>query len=415
MIDRARPFVTNADEAIWQTITANTRYYKLNFNELHDFTSVVALIQTEEAAAQLPGNRLLYLATAAHFFCAITEHSAQSGLATRKRDQETPWHRIMYEKPFGQDLASAHKINECIADHFDESQIYRVDHFLTKELVSNIALMRFTNLVFEPLWNNNYIEQVQIILSETIAIEGRGSYYDAYGALADVVQNHMLELLALIAMEPPRMLTGDFIRAQRAKVLEAVQVKDGILGQYEGYLDEPQVAPNSKTDTFAALALTINNPRWQGVPFYFKTGKGLDKKETVIHIKFKNAHCLLTRGCPTDSNWLTINVAPEATFSLSLNAKKPGSSDEVVPVAMDFCHSCIFGDRAPEEAYEVVFDEVMRGEQSSSVRFDEIEYAWRVIDVIHAKQLPMFRYQQGSSGPDELKEFETQHGMKWKS
>jgi glucose-6-phosphate 1-dehydrogenase len=291
--------------------------------------------------------------------------------------------------------------------------VYRIDHYLTKEVVSNIAMIRFTNCVLEPLWSNRYIDHVQIILSESVGIENRGGYYDAYGALRDVVQNHMLELLALICMESPEKLTGDYIRMERVKVLKKLQFLDGILGQYEGYEQEPQVKSNSTTDTYAVLKLAVNTPRWSGVPFYLKTGKYLHKKETIIHIKFKQVNCLLLQGCPTDSNWLTIQIDPEATFVLTLNVKKPNSM-EIVPVGMEFCHSCIFGLQTPQ-AYEVLFEEIIRGEQSVSVRFDEIEYAWKLIDAVEDKKLPLFKYAKGSTGPQEEKQFIDKHGMRWRS
>ena len=410
-----RQFVDNVDEDVWQELVKRTYYQKLNFLYKEDYVALCERVEQLEKEYNLSGNRLFYLAAAAHHFCPITHHSAQSGLAQKLAEDASTWHRIVYEKPFGHDLASAHEVNACIAKWLNEDQIYRIDHFLTKEIVSNISLIRFTNSVFEPLWNNRYIDHVQIVLGEQVCMEGRGAYYDAYGALRDVVQNHMLELLALIAMEPPEKLTGDFIRKERAKVLEHVAVVDGMLGQYHGYTKEKDVKPDSKTDTFAVLYLTVDNHRWSGVPFYLKTGKCLDKKETVIHIKFKQVDCLLVRNCPTPSNWLTIKVTPDATFSLQLNAKKPDVSDEIVSVAMEFCHSCVFGPRTSAEAYETLLEEVMRGEQSVSVRFDEIESAWRIIDTVRAKDYPLYTYEVGTSGPKEIERFEKKHGMRWRS
>ena len=223
----------------------------------------------------------------------------------------------------------------------------------------------------------------------------------------------MLELLALIAMEAPEQLTGEYIRTERAKVLEKVRYDDGILGQYENYIQEKSVRPNSNTETFAALKVYIDNPRWAGVPFYLMSGKCLDKKKTIIHIKFKQVECLLLKGCPTESNWLSIEVSPEASFSLTLNAKKPGFRYDLIPVKMEFCHSCIFGIHTAE-AYEVLLDEVIHGEESVSVRFDEIEYAWKIIDRITDQKLPVHTYACGSKGPEQVKEFEQKHGMRWR-
>ncbi len=414
MINAAQPFVEKGDEAIWQTLRSNSFYKKINFTADADYKSLNNFVQECERKQGIAGNRLFYLATSASFFCPITHNSAQAGLLQRKEEKDPIWHRIVYEKPFGHDLKSAREINECIKNTINETQVYRIDHYLTKEVVSNIAMIRFTNCVLEPLWSNRYIDQVQIVLSESVGMEGRGAYYDAYGALRDVVQNHMLEMLALICMESPEKLTGDYIRAERVKVLEKVRFIDGILGQYNGYLSEKSVSENSRTDTYASLKLAVETPRWKGVPFYLKTGKKLDKKETVIHIKFKQVDCLLMRGCPTDSNWLTLQIAPEAIFSLTLNAKIVGSTDQVEPVKMEFCHSCVQGVQTPE-AYEVLLEEVMRGEQSISVRFDEIEYAWKVIDDIESRQLPVYSYAQGSTGPQEEQQFDDKHGMRWRT
>ncbi len=414
ILDKAQPYMVTLDQALYATLRANTYYKKVDFLRSDDFTALAAYVADIEKKHHLSGRRMIYLAAASNYYCSITRHAAESGLAKKKLRTDEIWHRLVYEKPFGHDAASAHEINECIASFFDETQIYRIDHYLTKELVGNIALVRFTNCVFEPLWNNRYIDQVQIILSEHVGIEGRGVYYDAYGALSDVVQNHMLELLALIGMESPEWLTGDHIRNERAKVLEKVVVVDALLGQYAGYTHEKMVRSDSTTETFAVVALMINNARWAGVPFYLKTGKCLDKKETSIHIKFKQVDCLLTKHCPTDSNYLTITVSPEASFSLTLNAKKPGVSDQVTPINMEFCHSCVFGTVTPQ-AHEVIFEEIIRGDQSIAVRFDEIESAWRVIDAIKKMDVPLYTYPKNSRGPVEVQEFSRKHGIRWRS
>lgn len=415
IMQRMKEFINQFDEPSWRLMEERMFYEQVDFTEESDFHTLEKQVKAIEKKFTLTGNRLIYVAAAANYFCSITNHIAIAKIMEKKKEDARPWQRIIYEKPFGHDLASAHEINACIQKSFDENQIYRIDHFLTKELVSNIALIRFTNCVFEPLWSNRYIDQVQIIINEELGIENRGAYYDKYGALADVAQNHLLELLALIGMESPEKLTGNYIRSKRLEVLKNIEVVDGILGQFEGYTREKFVAPTSKTETFAALFLRVNNPRWAGVPFYVKTGKCLQKKETIIHIKFKQVDCLLTHSCPVPSNWLTIEVSPEATFSLTLNVKKPGQSELVVPVAMEFCHSCLFGAQVPQ-AYEVILEEVIRGEQSISVRFDEIEWAWRVIDTVRAHHFPLYLYPCESNGPKELEtEFEEKHGMRWRS
>ena len=418
ILNRAKEFITiDSDPAVWQKLKDNFSYQQLNFKDLNDFKKLEKFVSKKEKEHQFPSNRLVYLAASADFFCEITENLAASKLVTKLSSKDTIWQRIVYEKPFGHNLQSALEINACIKPLFNESQIYRIDHYLTKELVGNITLIRFTNCIFEPLWNFQYIDNVQIILSEKIDIGNRGPYYDKYGVLADVVQNHMLELMALIAMEQPKQLTGEYIRDERAKVLEKIKIIDGMVGQYDSYQQSPGVQKDSQTSTFVQLKAEINNHRWSGVPFYLKTGKCLDKKETKIHIKFKQVECLflVADKCPIESNYLTIEITPEAAFTLTLNAKKPGMINEVIPVKMEFCHSCIFGQVTSAEDYVVLLGEIINGEQSVSVRFDEIEATWKVIDSVNKMNLPVHKYKCGSAGPKEAKEFEQKHGMRWLS
>lgn len=413
MLIRAQEHISQHDESVWDILRDRSFYKRVNFANEQDFDALREYIELlEKQHGFEKAHRLFYCATAPSFFCSITRSIACTRLAIKHDIHDDVWHRIVYEKPFGHDLASAHEINECIKEFFYESQVYRIDHYLTKDVVSNIAMIRFTNIVLEPLWSRNHIDQIQIILSETVGVEMRGKYYDQFGALRDMVQNHILELLALICMESPKKLTGDFIRIERAKVLEKVRLIDGILGQYKGYRQEKDVVADSKTETYAALALAVDTQRWKDVPIYVKTGKCLDKKETVIHIKFKAVECLLLEGCPIESNWLTLRVAPESLFTLTLNAKHP-MKDQLVPVDMEFCHSCLFGLQVPA-SYEVLLSEVIKGEQSVSVRFDEIEYAWRLIDAVEDAQLPLFSYVPSSTGPEEEKEFRDRHTMRWR-
>lgn len=426
LLVNSKKYVISCDNEKWHEFGKQVFYHAINFSHEKEFDSLAAYVSVLEKKHKLSGNRLVYCSTAPYFYCTITHGLAKSGLINPSRRADgTPqdekekakgsiWNRIVYEKPFGHDLQSAHEINECIAQYFSEHQIYRIDHYLTKELVGNIALVRFTNIIFEPLWNNRYIDQVQIVFDESEGIEGRGAFYDKYGAIADVMQNHMMQLVALIAMESPEKLSGDYIRTERAKVLQKVKVVDALIGQFKGYLKEPGVATDSKTETFAQVQLRIENPRWAGVPFYLKTGKMLNKKETAIYIKFKQVDCLLTRSaCPSEPNYLTIEVSPDPVFALTLNAKRPGKSDEVMPVQMAFSHPS-FG-MAPE-AYETLFEEILKGEQSVSVRFDEIEYAWKIIDTIKELKPTLYLYEVGSEGPlEEKTHFERKHGMKWLS
>lgn len=439
ILEASKGFVSNFDAQIWDDFCKCVYYKKVDFVKLSDFKKL-AQFSDEVEAGYNNANRLVYAASMPDHFCAITKNSAKSGLVKNSKDIEFDqvgrneseqenteglkssfWHRIVYEKPFGHDLNSAKKINRCIAKYFCEDQIYRVDHYLTKEIVSNIATLRFANCVFEPLWNNKFIEQVDVILDEKLGLEGRGRYYDKYGAIRDVVQNHILEIISLIAMDSPVKLTGDFIRDQRLKVLKKINFVDGYIGQYEGYTKEPFVKEDSKTETFAQLDFEIKNKKWAGVKFYTRTGKCLDKKLTEIIIKFRQCNCILLRSCPMMPNYLTINIYPKGTFSLSLNVKNPvqvgqvikennfqelqkgnqgnqgnrfGDS-EIVPVNMEFCHFCEFG-KFIAESYEVILDEVIAGNTAVSVRFDEIEALWKITDKIYERDLKLVKYVKGS-------------------
>ena len=413
VLKSAKEFIENIDEAIFAKMLKNSYYQKLDFNSKEDFIKLNAFVSALEKEQESVCNRLVYVASMPYYFCKITKNCIASGLMKKVASTENFWYRIVYEKPFGSDAVSALEINTCIAQNFYEDQVYRIDHYLTKEVVGNIALVRFTNCIFEPLWNNNYIDQVNILLEEKLCIEGRGAYYDKYGAVRDVVQNHMLELLALIAMESPDLLSGDSIRNKRVDVLKNVEFVDGLLGQYKGYKKEDHIKSDSETETFASLLFKVNNARWSGVPFYLKTGKCLGAKKTEIQIKFKKIDCILLKGCPVESNYLTIGIYPKGTFYLTLNAKKPGMLNEVMPVEMEFCQSCVFGGVSPE-SYEIIFQEVLNGEKSISVRFDEIECLWKITDAIYAHRLPMYTYDFGSSGPKEIKGFEYKFGIKVK-
>jgi glucose-6-phosphate 1-dehydrogenase len=367
-------------------------------------------IATIEKTNKLSGSRLVYAAIPSNLFESLVINAAQTNLIEKKDPTDSLKHIIVFEKPFGHDYASAHQINQTIKQYYNESQIYRIDHYLTKEIVSNIALIRFTNLFFQPLWNNQYIEQVHIVLHEKLTIAGRGLYYDQFGALCDVVQNHMLQLLALVAMDSPTQLTNTAIAQERTKILQKINFEDGFLGQYKGYLHEEQVKPDSSTETFALLRFSIDHPTWHNVPFIFSTGKALNEQKVGIYIKFKAVDCLLTKGCPTDSNWLTIQLAPERRFYLTLNVKKAGVADEVVPNVMEIAPvvngSTIFG-TASYEPYENLLRGLINNQEVLSMSWEEIEIAWNIIDEIHKKKLPLYSYKKNSHGPDELKNFYT--------
>jgi glucose-6-phosphate 1-dehydrogenase len=410
ILKEAKTFISKPNNNIWQKIVVSSYYQQLDFYDEEHYAALGRRLENLEAKHELSGNRLFYLATLPQHFDTITLNLSKTKIA---RQTSQNWSRLVYEKPFGNDLASARKINSCISRAFREDQVYRIDHYLGKELVGNIAILRFTNRVFEPLWNRHHLESVQVTFDEDIGLAGRGNFYDKYGALKDVVQNHVLQILALIAMESPQKLTGKFIRDEKAKVLKKIKVSDVLLGQAKPYRKEPKVNPKSHTETFSAIKLNINNNRWRGVPFYIRAGKYLHRKEVSIHLKFKPIHCLLTTTCPSDTNYLTIRVNPNEGFTLELFAKVPGQANHVQSALMDHSHDRLRQISSPE-AYQVLLHEVILGNQSLFVRDDEIEHAWKVIDSIKSRNWKVFPYPAGSPGPKELSLFEKKHKMRWR-
>ncbi len=410
ILQTSRPFMHNVDELIYDEFVTRFSYYPLADGP--ESLKKIAAIAQELADRFGLVNRVVYCATPARTFGDLTQQLVNQKIIWRENSGTKQWCRVIFEKPFGEDLKSAHELNSHLAQLLSEQQIYRVDHYLGKDIIGTISLLRFTNRIFEPLWNADHVAWVEIVLSETVGAGHRTAYYDAYGALKDMVQNHMLQILALIAMEMPRKLEGADIQNQKAAVLSQVTCVDGILGQYEGYLNTAGIKENSITPTFAALKLMIDTKRWQGVPFYLKTGKTLNKHETKIILHFKKVDCLLSRQCPSPSDTLIIQIYPEPGFGLMVNVKKPGLDLEVEPVFMDFCYEQHFGAHALS-GYEAVLLEVLRGDRSISVRFDEIEYAWAIVDSIINASFPVYSYKQGSNGPQELEDFAQRNTMRW--
>ena len=411
---QARAFIPEADEGIWQQMQDASYYQCMDFNDQIAYGALHGLIESVERKHSTGQNRLFYLATMPHHFITITRQLAAHSIVRKQSTRQgIGWQRVVYEKPFGDSLASAREINEAIAQVFDEQQVFRIDHWLGKELVGNIALARFTNLIFEPLWNREHIDSVQIVISEAIGIEGRSAFFDAYGMLKDMVQNHVLQVLSLVAMEDPKHFTADDLRDAKAAVLARVTIDNALFGQYQGYLQEPGINPQSTTDTFVALKLSVHTPRWEGVPFYVKTGKYLDKTAAAVHIKFKKVKCLLD-VCPTDTNYLTIDIQPNEGMHLTLNVKKPGVFNEVIPVAMSFSHKALFGPNTPA-AYEVLLADVIKGDQCAFVRADEIDYSWSIIQQLSNKPKELHAYSRGSAGPDALATLDPERKIVWKT
>ncbi|MAF50667.1 MAG: glucose-6-phosphate dehydrogenase [Nanoarchaeota archaeon] len=400
-----KPYVKNSDPKIWDEIKKRIYYFKADFNEDKKFHELAVLMKKTESKHNLSGNRLFYLATLPEHFELIAHQLSKHKLAP----QNKTWSRVVFEKPFGNDLKSAIKLNNCLKRVFKEDQIYRIDHYLGKELVQNISILRFTNTILEPLWNRKYIDHVQIAISEDIGVEQRGGFYDKYGALKDVIQNHSLQLLALTTMESPKHLTEKHIRDEKVKVLKSTKVKDVSLGQYNGYLKEPKVPKNSKTETFAALKLNVNNDRWKNVPFYLVTGKFMKEKLASIYVEFKKTPGLMFENVyDYPSNFLAIQVQPEEGFYVQINSKSPRTMD-IIPINMDFCHSCKFGPNTPE-AYETLLFDVLKGDQSAFIRSDEIEEAWKIIDKIKKPKIQTYK-KRGI--PNSAKKLIKKDGKQW--
>jgi glucose-6-phosphate 1-dehydrogenase len=397
ILERARPFIKNIEEEYWNILSDMLVYQKVSFDTQADYAKLREVIEREEKARDLPKKRLFYLATFANFYCQITELLVKTNCLEPHDTNQ----RIVYEKPFGWDEVSARSINACIKKLLSESQVYRIDHYLARELVSNILLIRFANTLFKKIWNAESIEAVRILFHEQVGVEGRGQFFDEYGALKDVLQNHVLQILALVAMQEPRSLDAEEVIDKKAQVLHKIRVDKAVLGQYEGYQQEEGVKPNSQTDTYAAVKLFIDQPEWHGVPFYLETGKSMASKNTSIELILKPVdYCQWSAhnhgSC--EANKIIIHIAPEEGFGLRINTKKPGSQNRAVPVMLNFSYEALVGPASPE-AYERLLEEIVAGNQSFVVRFDEIEYQWDVLEKIYAMNLPVYRYKQGSEGP----------------
>jgi glucose-6-phosphate 1-dehydrogenase len=407
------------DPDVLEGLTSETRYVAGTFDDERVYDQIEnALGEIEEDAGTRLG-RVFYLSTAPQFFPVIAGKLGEAGLHS-VQDAET---RIVIEKPFGYDLASARQLNAEVLSVFDESQVFRIDHYLGKETVQNLLALRFANALFEPVWNRNYVDHVQITAAEDIGIEGRASYYEGAGALRDLVQNHMLQLLALLAMEPPTAFEANRLRNEKLKVLEAIvppSVSEvpsmAIRGQYGpgvvggatalGYREEEGVNPDSRTETYAALRLHIHNWRWADVPFYLRTGKRLARKVTEIAVILKPVPHLPFQSSGSvgiQRNQIVLTVQPDEGVSVSLGAKIPGPTMRIRPVNMEFRYGTAFMSESPE-AYERLILDAMRGDATLFTRNDEIEALWGIIDPILTawhenteSRIP--QYESGSAGP----------------
>jgi glucose-6-phosphate 1-dehydrogenase len=376
---------------------------------------------------------IFYLATSPRFFGDIIDHLAKAGLT---RESSGAFRRVVIEKPFGADLASARALNRRILKHLTESQIYRIDHFLGKETVRNIMAMRFANSVFEPIWNRQTIDHVQITAAETVGVEERGAYYDQTGALRDMIPNHLFQLLGMVAMEPPNSLSADAIRAEKARVIEAIEIQtpaqalaNSVWGQYRAgkaggkslvaYRDADDVAARSRTETFIALKLTIDNWRWAGVPFYLRTGKAMSGRDTEIAIQFKQAPGGLFQeasGLAQPANQLVLQLQPDEGVSLAFDVKHPGAETSLAPVRMDFLYADYFK-AAPATGYETLLYDVMIGDQTLFKKADEIEASWRAVAPFLSawgKGGQVHGYAAGADGPKQAQTLLTRDSRAWR-
>ena len=409
------------DEAVLETLLSGARYVTGAFDDPSAYGVIREALEAYDAEVPEPLNRVFYLSTAPGFFPVIVSELGRAGLA-HAGDGEV---RCVIEKPFGTSLEEALSLNEHVLSVFSEEQVYRIDHYLGKETVQNLLAFRFANGMFEPLWNRNFVDRVEITAAEDIGIGTRAGYYDGAGALRDLVQNHMLQLLCLLCMEPPVSFTADTVRNEKVKVLHAISAPENdavagmaVRGQYgpgivagervPGYLEEPDVLADSTTETYAALRLNVANWRWNGVPFYLRTGKRLARKVTEIAITFKPApHIAFAHDAGAvgvQPNVLVLTLQPNEGVSLSLGAKIPGTRMRIRPVQMEFLYGTSFISQSPE-AYERLILDAMRGDATLFTRNDEVEEQWRICDPVvsawAATPGPLATYPAGSQGPEE--------------
>lgn len=409
----------NFEEESYEKFSRKISYFQLRFEDSEDYIALKDLLVKNTDDSGKESSYLFYLAVSPDYFSEIVHQLEDSGI----RKLESAWQRLVIEKPFGQDLESAQKLNTSISEVFEEKDIYRIDHYVAKEMIQNTHMLRFQNAIFESIWNRNHINNIQITVLEKEGVGTRGGYYDHTGALRDMVQNHLLQLLAITAMEPPKSLEADDVRNEKVKVFEKLEpfqpdiVSDQlILGQYRGYTKEDKVSENSQTETLVATKVFIDNERWKGVPFYLLTGKALKNKTAQITIEFKKS-ALYKSETETEPNILEIKIQPDEGITLHLNVKKPGVVDQMAMVEMDYCQSCLYLFNSPD-SYEKLILDALHGDSTLFTRWDELQLTWKYVDSIfsnlkESRSSYLELYDKGSDGPDALDDFIDSGAKKW--
>jgi glucose-6-phosphate 1-dehydrogenase len=423
------------DQVGWRFLTERMSYLQGDLTNPETYRRLGEHLATPDKSAGAPGNHIYYLAIADRFFGTVVAGLGAAGLTAEKDGQ---WRRVVIEKPFGHDLASAKALNAAILKTMQESQIYRIDHFLGKETVQNIMALRFANGLFEPGWNRQNIDHIQITVAETVGVERRGKFYEKTGALRDMVPNHVLQLLAMTAMEPPNSFDADAVRAKKTEVIQAIRpldparaLQDAVRGQYDegvvkgspvrAYRHEPDVAPDSVTETFIACKFVIDNWRWAGMPFYLRTGKSMARRSTEIAVRFHQAPFALFRGTDVEKmnpNWMILRIQPDEGVSLEFAAKRPGPTVRLANVSMDFAYKTYFK-TAPNTGYETLIYDCMIGDATLFQRADNIEAGWQAVQPIldaWANNPPgdFPNYAAGGSGPEAAAELLARDGRAWR-
>ncbi len=420
------------DPKRWNDFSSNLHYSPGDYANPEAYALLAKRLAELESAKNIGGNRLFYLSTPPEVYPDIVEQLGRAGLA--RPSSPNSWVRIIIEKPFGRDLASARALNQIVLNVFDEKQVYRIDHYLGKDTVQNLLVLRFGNGIFEPLWNRNYVDHVQITAAETLGVERRGGFYETAGALRDMIQSHVLQLTSLVAVEPPASFDATAVRNEKLKVLQSIRPFDlemvaqaVVRGQYApgkigdkpvpGYREEPNVNPASKTETLVACKLLIDNWRWAGVPFYLRTGKRLAKRSTEIMIQFRCAPHIVFREREIEPNRLVLNIQPDEGISVSFGAKRPGTEMRIGNVTMNFCYREAFGD-ATRSAYSTLLNDCVRGDATLFDRGDSVEAAWSLVDPIldvwsAARSATVPQYPAGSWGPKESDHLLERDGRQW--